>query len=151
MSRPLLSADDYGARWSYDRTISVRSSPAGYVIHDAVGRTSHVRQSLDLARRVVLQILGGRPQLDWLRSWKRGGHPDVDDSTWWRQSTDGTTAVWVARLPDGWWSIEIDVNCNAEDGKRSCSWRVDGHHPIGVVRAQAQAHAAHLAATEGSP
>lgn len=149
--RSLLSApDDSGARWSYDRTISVRADiPGAYTIRDFITRTTHGRQSLDQARRVVRDTLDARPQLDWVRSWKREGVSSATHSWWWRQSADGAVDVRIVRLPEGWWGIEIDVDRNIEGGVRSYGWRVDGCHPVGVVQAQALAWASYRASDEG--
>ncbi len=146
--RALLSApDNFGTRWTYDHTILVRSERAvsGYTVRDEVTGTTHPAESFEQAREIVQEILNDRPQLDWLRSWKRDGHENKAGSSWRRQSVDGATAVWVTRLLDDWWSIEIDVNRNVEGGMRSYSWRVEGYRSLGVVQAQALAFASYRA------
>ena len=146
--RALLSApDDFGTRRTYDQTIAVRSERAvsGYTVRDEVTGTTHPAESFEQAREIVQEILNDRPQVDWLRSWKRDGHQNRPGSSWWRESVDRATAVWITRLPDDWWCIEIDVNRNVEGGMRSYIWRVEGHRPLGVVQAQAVAFASHRA------
>lgn len=145
--RSLLSNhDDFGTRWSYDYTISVRNAPNGYAIQDTLAKITHVRQSLDSARQVVRQILAQRPQIEWA-AWKRTGHPQRIGTSWQVRSADGRVFVWIERLPETWWSIEINV-----EGRAYCySWRVEGHRPIGTVQAQALACATHYATTEDSP
>lgn len=146
--KSLLSAHDhFGTRWSYDRTISVRNMPNGYIVQDAIARTTHTRQSLDSARQVVRQILEQRPQIGWRDVWKRTGHPQRPGTSWQIRSEDGVIFVWIERLPEEWWSIEINI-----EGRAYCySWRVEGHHPISVVQAQALAWAAHRMVNEESP
>lgn len=144
--RALLSNhDDFGTRWSYDLTISVRNAPNGYVIQDTLAKVTHVRQSLDTARQVVRQILDQRPQVEWA-AWKRTGHPQRVGTSWQVRSVDGLVYVWIERLPDEWWSIEINT-----EGHAHChSWRVEGRHSIGAVQAQALAWASYRAANEES-
>lgn len=151
--RSLLSApDEFGSRWSYDRTIRVaREVDFTYVVHNEVARTTTRSRTLPGARLVVQQILNLRPQLDWRRSWKRHGHPLRVGTSWRRDTPDGSTAIWIERLPDRWWSIEIDVDRNVEGGVRTYGWRVEGHHPIGVVQAQATAWAAACAVDQKIP
>lgn len=159
--RSLLSApDDFGTRWSYDRTIRVaREANFTYVVDDQIARTITRKRTLPEGRLIVQQALALRPQIDWRRSWRRLGYPTRVGTSWQRDTPDGSTAIWITRLPGHWWSIEIIADRNTEGGVRTYNWRIEGHHPIGVVQAQALAWATHRATTraiefaneEGSP
>jgi hypothetical protein len=152
----ILSApDDYGTRWSYDRTISVHRDPGRYTVYDTLRRVTHSRQSLDQARQIARQILDARPQLDWLRSWKhcKSAGTRVPHEIWERVSFDHNAAIWLTRGPEDpdLWRVEIDVNRHQSGRMRSYGWMVEIHHGIGPIKAQALAWAAHRAQTEESP
>jgi hypothetical protein len=147
----ILSApDDYGTRWSYDRTVSVHRDPGSYTVFDTLRRVTHVRQSLDQARQITRQILDARPQLEW-RSWIRT--VTKTSESWEIVSTDYATAVWLTRGPEhlDLWRVEIDTNRDRAGRMRSYGWMVEIHHGIGPIKAQALAWAAHHAQTEESP
>jgi hypothetical protein len=149
----LSAPDDYGTRWSYDRTISVHHDPGGYTVYDTLRRVTHARQSLHQARQITRQILDARPQLDWLRSWKLA--TGRDGRVWERVSSDYATVIRVVHdvhddndVNPGFWRIEIDIN---GDGRsRSYGWLVEAHHGIGPIKAQALAWAAYRASDEES-
>lgn len=145
--RSLLSApDNFGTRWSYDRTIRVvREANFTYVVDDQITNTTTRKRTLPEARLIVQQILALRPQIDWRRSWRRIGHALRVGTSWQRDTPDGSIAIQITRLSGQWWSIEIDVDRNVEGGVRTYSWHVEGHHAIGVVQVQALAWATHRA------
>jgi hypothetical protein len=151
MRRAILGkADDFGTRWSYDRTIYVRSAQSnGYLIHDEITKTSWTRQSLDAARQVVEHVIDSRPQIEWASDWT-GGDRRALEQDWSRVSADGRVSVSADRDAElDWWTISITVA--HEPWPRCFSWRVEGYIKGAVVRAQATAWAAHKAMQEESP
>jgi hypothetical protein len=146
----LSTPDDYGTRWSYDRTISVHHDPGRYTTYDTLRRVTHVRQSLDGARQITRQILDARPQLEW-RSWIRT--VTKTSESWEIVSADYATAVWLTRGPIDLdlWRVEVDVYRDRPGRMRSYGWVAEIHHGIGPIKAQALAWAAYRAQMEESP